>query len=196
MEDVLLFGGTFDPPHLGHFSIANEVMEKLNIKRVILLPVGNPPHKALQNVSEAKHRLNMLKLAVEGQKGFEVSDIEIKRKGYTYTIDTLRELSREGKYRLFYLIGADTLENISKWKNYKELFNMCEFVVVPRKGYTKERLENMILQNKYNARVIDINCVDISSTDIRKLIKNDGNVGDLIFQKVEEYIKDNNLYRK
>lgn len=198
MEDILLFGGTFNPPHLGHFSVAREVKNKLNIRKVILLPSGNPPHKANEDVLDKRHRLNMLKLAAENQDDFLISEIEIKREGYTYTIDTLRDLNHmyNGKYNFFYLIGADTLENLRKWKDYKELFNICEFVVALRKGYTKESLVKIINENGYRARVIDVNLVDISSTNIRTLIRNNKNVSGLISPKVEEYIKDNNLYRK
>ena len=198
MEDVLLFGGTFNPPHVGHFSIAKEVGCKLNIKKIVLLPSGNPPHKIGIDVLDGRHRLNMLKLAIEGQHEFVISEIEINRKGYTYTIDTLRKLNSlyGGKYNFFYLIGADWLENLRKWKNYKELFSVCKFVVALRKGYTRESLERVILKNGYNAEIVDINCVDVSSTCIRDLIKNNKDVSGLISPKVEEYIRDNNLYRK
>ena len=198
MEDVLLFGGTFNPPHLGHLEIVKQVKEKLGVKKVILLPAGNPPHKVGIDVLDVKHRVNMLRLAIENQKGFEISEIEANRKGYTYTIDTLREFYKtyQGKYNIFYLIGADMLESLSKWKDYRELFKICEFVVALRKGYTRESLINLIKDNGYNARVVDINCVNISSTEIRRLIKNNGDVSGLISPKVEKYIKDNNLYRK
>ena len=193
-----IFGGSFNPPHLGHLNIAKEVAKKLNIKKIILLPSGNPPHKIGLDILDAKHRLSMLKLATKGQDEFIISEIEINRKGYTYTIDTLRELNcvYGGKYNFFYLIGADSLENLSKWKDYEELSKLCKFVVVLRKGYTKESLEEMILKNQYNAEVVDINCVDVSSTYIRDSIKNNKNVSGLISPKVEEYIRDNNLYRK
>ena len=198
MEDVLLFGGTFNPPHLGHFNIAKEVGKKLNIKKIVLLPSGNPPHKIDVDVLEPKHRLNMLKLAIDGEYDFSISEIELKREGYTYTIDTLKELNcvYGRKYNFFYLIGADSLENLSKWKDYEELSHVCKFVVVLRKGYTRESLEETILKNKYNAEIVDIDCVDVSSTIIRDLIKNNKDVSGLISPKVEEYIKDNNLYRK
>ena len=146
MEDVLLFGGTFNPPHLGHIELAQRVSEKLNISEVVLLPVGNPPHKKGQNIPSTQHRVNMLKLAVEDKNKFEISLIEVNRKGYTYTIDTLRELLKvyNNVGNLYYLIGADTLEQLTTWKDYQKVFLLCKFVVVLRKGYTKDKVFSII----------------------------------------------------
>lgn len=200
MEDVLLFGGTFNPPHLGHIELAQRVSKKLNISKIILIPVGNPPHKNGHNIQCAQHRVNMLQLSVEDKENFEISLIEVNRKGYTYTIDTLRELLKVYNYKcnFYYLIGADTLEKLITWKEFKQVFLLCKFVVILRKGYTKDKVfsiaKTLQLHYKADIIVVDVDCIDVSSTKIREMIRKGECIKNLVYPKVEEYIKDNNLY--
>lgn len=202
MEDVLLFGGTFNPPHVGHIEIAKEVRRKLGIEEIVMLPSGNPPHKIGEDVADARHRVNMLRLAIKNEKNFKISLIEVDRKGYTYTIDTLKELRKKyGDTRKFYyLIGADVLEELSSWKDFREVFLMCKFVVVVRDGCTREvmtrEIEKLALAYKCDATIVDVDCIKISSTDIRERIRRGDNLYGMISYEVLQYIRNNNLYRK
>lgn len=202
MEEILLFGGTFNPPHVGHIEIAKEVGRKLGVEEVVMLPLGSPPHKVQDEVVDAIHRVNMLKLAIKNEKNFKISLIEVNRKGYTYTIDTLWELHK--KYgdtkKFYYLIGADILEELPKWKDFQEVFLMCEFVVVARYGHTKKMLEREVgmlaLAYKFKATIVDVDCINISSTDVRNRIKSGYSLDGMMSEEVLQYIRDNNLYRK
>lgn len=202
MEDVLLFGGTFNPPHRGHIEIAKQVSKKLGIEKIVLLPLGNPPHKIGSEVLDARHRVNMLRLAIGSEKNFKISLIEVNRKGYTYTIDTLKEIQK--KYgdtkRIYYLIGSDILEELTTWKDFREVFLMCRFVVVARNGHARELLakeiERLALAYKFDATIVDVDCINISSTDIRERIKKGYSLDEMIPMEVLQYIINNNLYRK
>ena len=200
MENVLLFGGTFNPPHLGHIELTDRVRKRLNIDKVILIPLGNPPHKVGMDIEDAKHRVKMLELAIENKDSFEVSRIEVERKGYTYTIDTLKEFDRlyHDRYNFFYLIGADTLEQLTTWKDFEEVFKLCSFVVVLRKGYTKKKayeIANMLeLQYGADIKILDIGNIDVSSTKVREMIRRGESIDNLVPNKVAEYIRSNNLY--
>lgn len=202
MEQVLLFGGTFNPPHIAHIEIAKEVSRKLGINEVFMLPSGNPPHKVGCDVADVKHRVEMLKLAIKDEKNFKISLIEVNRKGYTYTIDTLKELQKKyGDTRRFcYLIGADVLEKLPTWKDFRDVFLMCTFVVVARDEYTKEMLatevDRLEREYKFDATIVHLDCVKISSTDIRERIKRGDSLDGMISLEVLQYIRDNNLYRK
>lgn len=202
MEDVLLFGGTFNPPHRGHIEIAKQVSKKLGIEKIVLLPLGNPPHKVGSDVLDASHRVDMLKLAIKSEKNFKISLIEVNRKGYTYTIDTLREIQK--KYgdtkKIYYLIGSDILEELTTWKDFREVFLICRFVVVARNGHARELLarevERLALVYKFDATIVDVDCINISSTDIRERIKKGYSLDKMISMEVLQYIINNNLYRK
>lgn len=202
MESVLLFGGTFNPPHLGHIELVDMVSKSLNINKVILIPLGTPPHKVGIDVVDARHRVKMLELAIEDKKNFSISKIEVKRAGYTYTVDTLRELNMlyATKYKFVYLVGADTLEKLTTWKECETVFKLCKFVVILREGYTKTKAEYIanMLKEEYNANIeiLDIAKINVSSTKIREMIKRGESIEKLVPSKVAEYIKSNNLYEE
>lgn len=132
---MALFGGTFDPFHNGHLRMAIEVRERLGIARVVFLPARNPPHKPAQPVTDASHRLAMASGAVAGVPGFEVSDLELRREGPSYSIDTVAAF-RESDPRadLFFLIGADAFAEIATWHRYRDLLAATDFVLLPRPG--------------------------------------------------------------
>ena len=128
-----IMGGTFDPIHNGHIQMAQKCMEKFALDEVIFLPAGEPPHKRNYAVTDKYKRLEMTRLAVKEIPGFSVSDIEIERGGYTYTIDSLRELGQIYKNaRFFYIIGADTLGELYTWRNIEEVARLTKFLVVGR----------------------------------------------------------------
>lgn len=193
-------GGTFDPIHIGHLIIAQEVCDYLNLSKVLFIPVGNPPHKDESRVTDAHTRLDMVKIAIQNNPRFEALDIEVNRSGYTYAVDTLVELKKRYKNAVFYyLIGADVVFDLVTWKKYEEVFELCEFVAVLRQGYNKENVATRIdeLKASHNIKIqtYEIPLIGVSSTLIRDRIKANRSVKYLLPSKVEEYIAKNNLYK-
>ncbi len=192
-------GGTFDPIHIGHLIIAEGVRVLFSLDKILFIPAGIPPHKDARSISSAFHRLKMVEKAIEGNSYFEVSDVEVKRTGLTYTIDTLRELYQPKGNKFYYIIGADTLFNILSWKNVEEIFKICAFVVVFRPSYAKEKVLEQIQWLKKNFTIeiesVDLPQVDVSSSYIRESFKEDKMIKYFIPKSVEEYMIANKLYR-
>ena len=197
MKKYGIMGGTFNPIHLAHLYIAYEAKEQLNLDKVIFMPAGNPPHKK-DTIIDAKFRYEMVRRAIEGYEGFEINSYEIEKNGYSYTYETLNVL-KEVNLKLYFIAGADSLMDIEKWKNTKEVLNNCTFVVFNRGEFNRETLKSQkeYLENKYQAEIVllDIMSIDISSTIIRKRIKEEKKVDFFLPNKVLEYINYNNLYR-
>ena len=198
MKRYGMMGGTFNPIHLAHLYIAYEAKEVLELDKVIFMVAGDPPHKKESPVIDSKYRNDMVKKAIEGYEGFEISDYEIKKNGYSYTYETLNAL-KEDDLKLYFIAGADSLMDIEKWKNTKEVLNSCTFVVFNRGEFNRETLKSQkeYLENKYQAEIVllDIMSIDISSTIIRKRIKEGKRVDFFLPNKVLEYINDNDFYR-
>ena len=195
-----IMGGTFDPVHIGHLIIAEESRVNFDLDKIIFVPTGEPPHKNLKNVTSAKDRYEMTLLSIRHNPYFYISDIEIKREGLTYTIDTIRYFKkRYPKSEIFFIIGADSLINIDKWKNSEELLRESKFIVAKRVGIEYSLLEERIneINDKYSKIVFSVTTpyIDISSTDIRKRVKNGENIKYYLPLDVEAYIKKNRLYR-
>ncbi len=205
MEDsfikIGLLGGTFNPIHYGHLIIAEQIRELFEFDNIVFIPSGIPPHKDINKVMGAQHRLAMVKLAVESNPNFWVSDVESNRKGYTYTIDTLRGLrsTYEGETRFYFIIGADNVQELVTWKEFRKVFGMCEFIATYRPGYDIKCTSLLIdqLKKDYMARItlVPALLIDISSTDIRRRVMEGRSIKYLVPEKVEEYIFKNNLYR-
>lgn len=200
MKRYGMMGGTFNPIHLAHLYIAYEAKEVLELDKVIFMVAGNPPHKKESPVIDSKYRNDMVKKAIEGYEGFEISDYEIKKQGYSYTYETLKYLKGdEEDIEVFFIAGADSLMDIEKWKNPELVLSNCTFVAFNRGEYTKEALERQKkkLQDKYNSNIIllDISNLDISSSMIRERIIRGKRVDFFMPDKVMEYIEQNNLYR-
>jgi nicotinate-nucleotide adenylyltransferase len=195
-----IMGGTFDPIHIGHLIIAEESRVNFDLDKIIFVPTGEPPHKNLKNVTSAKDRYEMTLLSIMHNPYFYISDIEIKREGLTYTIDTIKYFKkRYPKSEIFFIIGADSLINIDKWKNSEELLRESKFIVAKRVGIEYSLLEERIneINDKYSKIVFSVTTpyIDISSTDIRKRVKNGENIKYYLPLDVEAYIKKNRLYR-
>lgn len=193
-------GGTFDPIHLGHLIIAENIRESMSLAKIIFIPTGRPPHKNIAEVTDAIHRYNMVCKAIRGNPFFEVSRMEIDRPGYTYTVDTLRELRQvygDGA-RLFFITGADIIPELPTWKEFEKIFSMCEIVAVLRPGYERSEIAKEItkLEKGYKARIyiVDAPLIGISSTWIRQNIKEGKSIRYLVPAEVEEYIRTNGLY--
>jgi nicotinate-nucleotide adenylyltransferase len=182
-----ILGGTFNPPHTGHLILAQEICQKLSLDKVFFIPTNIPPHKESQNV-KSKDRLNMTKLAVAGDKRFEVLDLEIKRGGVSYTIDTVRELKAKFPQADFYLIvGSDLANDFPAWKYFESLKKSVKIVVAKRRAYPLKKRERFIALN--------IVQMGISSSHIRGLIKRGFSVKYLVTDRVARYIRKHKLYK-
>jgi nicotinate-nucleotide adenylyltransferase len=131
---VGVLGGTFDPIHTGHLAIAEEAREALGLERVLVIPAADPPHKADHAVTEARHRLAMVELAVAGNPAFAVSRIELERDGPSYTVDTLAELRGSGVTDLWFIMSAETLAELPTWYRPEAILELCRLAVLPRAG--------------------------------------------------------------
>jgi nicotinate-nucleotide adenylyltransferase len=203
-DRVIFFGGSFDPIHHGHLIVARAVAEQLGFDRIVLVPAGHAPHKSKIYASSAD-RLAMLRLAVEGQCIFDVSDVELVRTGPSYTIDTLQEFRvRDTQARLAWTIGADMLADLPKWHRATELVDQFELVIAarPMDGTKLETvLENMKLflgpqrAEKLRQSVVPTPLIEISSTDIRQRTARGKSIAYLVPTAVNRYIDDHGLYR-
>jgi len=197
MERLGIIGGTFDPIHLAHLYIAQEAKETLKLDKIIFMPAGSQPLKIDKEVTEASLRFSMVKEAIEGRDGFEVSDYEIKKEGMSYTFETLEHFSKRDR-EIYFIVGADCLINLEKWKGIESIFQLCKLVVFNRPGYKHESLlkQKDYLEEKYSGEIIILNLeeLDISSTDIREAINLGEDISRLIPKKVIEVIKKKNIY--
>jgi len=198
-----ILGGTFNPVHIGHLMVAQSAFEQLELAKVLFLPCLAPPHKKTTELADNRHRMSMLESAVEGDFRFEISDIEIKRGGISYTIDTISQLKKLNPGTDFiFIIGADTLTELHLWKNIHELFKMCRFVTYVRPGFDLEsvRKKELHLDPPWPERLLgDIRAgelVDVSSSGIRHRIAEGLSIRYLVPASVEMYIAEHGLYRK
>lgn len=197
-----IMGGTFDPIHYGHLAAAETVRETLKCDRVLFIPSGNPPHKKSRVLTDSVHRYAMTLLATSDNPYFEVSNIEINRTGYSYTLDTVKELKAHygENIELLFITGADALLEIETWYKVDELLKLCSFVAVTRPGYDKSKLEQKLqeLQSKYNGTlfITDVPGLNISSTDLRRRIIQGASIKYLVPEAVESYIQKHGLYKE
>tara|TARA_B100000809_G_scaffold156499_2_gene153810 strand:+ start:2502 stop:3095 length:594 start_codon:yes stop_codon:yes gene_type:complete len=191
---VGLFGGTFDPIHNGHIEAANSAHRILKLDKVIMVPAGDPYLKRTKLVASPKERYRMVSLAIRKVPFLDVSDIEIFRSGPSYTIDTVRELKREG-HEVIVLLGTDSIIEMDKWQDPDSLHSECEVVGLTRPGFQIDTSKSYLSrQRKYSLRTIEVNSPEISSTRVRNLIQNGVDVTELIPQEVNEYIQKEKLY--
>lgn len=198
MKRIGIMGGTFDPIHFGHLVTAEKVQAAFSLNEVVFVPSGNPPHKKHRLVTEAGHRLAMVKLAVADHPGFSVSSIEIEREGYSYALDTVDEFHRiyGADTALFFITGADAILEIATWHKADELMAKCEFIAATRPGYhfDEEHVLPVAYQNRVH--VFRETALAISSSQIRRLIGDDADVSKMLPESVNHYIKTHGLYEK
>lgn len=184
-----ILGGTFNPIHIGHLILAEEAREKLGLDRVIFVPAFFPPHKDNSDIAAAGARLSMVKLAIKGNKNFVVSDIEIKRNGRSYTIDTIKEFKQ--KYPqddLYFIIGSDLLKYLDDWKDLGEIIKMVKFIAATRPGYPLEKIPSYI-------STVPIRAVDVSAFEVRECIKQNKSFRYLVPDAVFKYIIKKGFYK-
>lgn len=194
-------GGTFDPVHKGHIESALAAAQQLNLNKVIFVPGGEPPHKLDRRITPAEDRLAMLKAAIAAYPNLEISQFEINRKEYSFSIDTVRHFKEEygSETELFYIIGADVAGELEHWKDYKELFQLTSFAALLRPGYTTDYFNKNIQRTvSMGARIftVDSPMIDISSNEIRTAVKSNTlqSIKDKVPAPVLEYIEKNQLY--
>jgi nicotinate-nucleotide adenylyltransferase len=185
-----LFGGSFDPVHLGHLLVAQAAREELQFERLFFIPAAQSPFKPDSTPTDARLRLQMLRLALAGQTKCEIDEQEIARGGPSYTIDTVREYrARFPEAELFYLIGADHVPQLPKWREAEELSRLTEFVVIPRPGGGEAQLPA-----PFRGRTLRGFPLGVSSSQIRDRVKAGLPVDLLVPQGVAEAIRGNRLY--
>ena len=184
-----MLGGTFNPIHIGHLILAEELREKLKLDKIIFVPAYLPPHKDNSDIAPAKTRYGMIKLAIKTNRYFSVSDTEIKRDGRSYTIDTIKEFKNiYPKDELYFIIGSDLLKYLDAWKDLDEIIKMVRFIVATRPGYPLEKIPSHI-------STLPIRAVDISGFEIRKAIRENKSFRYLVPEAVFKYIVKNKLYK-
>ena len=191
-----IFGGTFDPPHLGHIALARTVQESLELDEIIFVPTNRNPLKA-RVTSSTKDRLAMIKLCIEDETGFSVSDIEISRGGPSYALDTVQELKlvRNGDY--WFLMGADSLRGMLDWKAPEKLIHLCRLAVVGREGEDLERsIRELPRDFSFVIDKVPMPFFTVSSSRIREDVMRDAPVEQWLKPAVWEYIKKSGLYKE
>lgn len=212
MKKIGLFGGTFDPVHNGHMAVAKAVLEQLALDTLYFIPAAEPPHKSSQFITSFAHRVAMLRLALQGEPRYIVSDIEGLRRGPSYTIDTLaqfrRKLGREAD--LFFIIGLDAFADITSWKCYRELLQGSSFVVIDRPTHGHHALSEVIAGNFPDYRetgagiwsrkggksilALSMEPVAVSSSLVRERLRQGSPVEKLIPPAVVRYLRSERLY--
>ncbi len=188
-----ILGGTFDPIHLGHLILAEQLTEKLKLDKVLFIPSASPPHKDLNEVSDAKVRFEMTKSAVEDNHIFSVSDIELKREGKSYTVVTIQKLKKLYPDSELYLLGgSDILDEIKTWREPQRIYELIKVVIGVRPGFNKIEKENEFLKRSI---IVQINGLEVSSTQIREKVKKGKSIKYLVPTKVEEFIRAKGLYK-
>ena len=221
MKHIGLFGGTFNPIHLGHIRVIREVKSGFDLDEILIIPSALPPHKISENVVDAKDRIEMIRLAFLNDPDFVISDVELIRTGPSYTIDTVRyfRAMMPESTQLYLIMGLDAFLEINTWKSFKDLFLLIPFIVMYRpvggndgktsgweslghylrsnisEGYTFSSSQSTYIHDKKQpVFVFDVSPVDISSTTIREHIKKGVSIKHLVPEIVEDFIKTKGLY--
>jgi len=210
-----LFGGTFDPIHWGHLRSAEEVRESFSLDRILFIPASIPPHKKRRPITSAADRLQMVRLAIAGNRRFGLSSVELSRPGKSYSIDTIRTFTKKqsAKVSLYFLLGLDAFRDIDSWKDVEEIFPLCHFIVTSRPGSgdslslktipvavrrgfcydpQTEFFRHKGGKHLYFTKLTDIG---ISASEIRKRLAMGKSIRYLVPPKVESYIEKKALYQ-
>lgn len=194
-----LLGGTFDPIHVGHLLLAEQCREQCQLDEVWFLPAGNPPHKLAAEFTPGKERAEMLSFAIAGHPQFSVSRIELERSGTTYTVDTLEQLRDEDPTReLFFLLGADSLDDLPNWREPQRIAELATLVVanrgdrpLPHIDELRDQLGGSIIAK---LRFVEIPGIDLSARDIRRRVRENRSIRFMTPRAIEAYIAEHRLY--
>jgi len=189
--NIGVFGGVFNPIHIGHLILAQSALEEFKLDKVIFVPSGNPPHKDT-GIIECRHRFKMIELAISDNSKFAVSDIECKTGTTTYTYQTLQEIEkRYPSSTIHFILGSDALKEIRTWKNWEDLLLRYNFLVTERAGSKIDSIEKDMISK---ARIIDMPHIDISSSQIRGFLREGKTVRYLLPSETYKYMLKNRLY--
>ena len=201
MVTIGIFGGTFDPIHNGHLAVARAAQKHLRLDRVVFVPVGTPPHKRWQPVTPAEHRWQMVALAVAENPRFSVSRVDIDRPAPQYSVDTIRLLRQAlgtSAENTFFIIGADSLSNLPRWKDAAGIVMQCRIAVVHRPGFHLDlkAIASEIPQLPSRLVWIEMPPVPVSATEVRRRVGQGLSIDKLVPPAVAEYIARHQLYRR
>ncbi|NLM74555.1 MAG: nicotinate-nucleotide adenylyltransferase [Clostridiaceae bacterium] len=197
---VGLMGGTFNPVHYGHLLMCESIREEFNLNKIIFIPARIPPHKTKENIISPEDRLRMVELAIEDNPYFKLSDIEIRRSGPSYTVDTLKEFRKIYSFKeLFLIVGADSLVQFHTWRDYQQIFSLSKIIVAKRPDTDENLLNEHIdkFTNEMGAKILvsGHRAMDYSSTEIRERIKKGASIRYRTPASVADYIYKRGLYR-
>lgn len=192
-----IFGGTFNPPHIGHLKLAQAMADKLKLDKMLIIPASIPPHKEAADLAQGEDRLKMCQLTFSDEKKYEICDTELRRAGRSYTYDTLCDIKQ--KYpddELFLIVGSDMLESFNTWYRYEDILSICTLCAASREKNFKFDLSQIFKDSEIEkVKFIDINITELSSTEIRQKIKNNESTQGLLAQQTRDYIDSLALYR-
>lgn len=194
-----VFGGSFNPIHIGHLIIAEAAWQEFNLEKIIFVPSGDTPNKNMHNIDKLI-RYKMVELAIENNDKFIISPIEINRKGPSYTVDTIRELKKSlyKDYKIFFIAGNDAVADLPNWKYNEELLQYCDFICAQRPGNEHLLLKSIkYFAEKGSEKIHRLKTpeLEISSTSLRKMISKNRSIKYFIPDKVVDFINENNLYK-
>lgn len=194
MKKIGLFGGSFNPIHLGHLILAQEALYQYQLDKVIFIPAANPPHKDPQELIEPYHRYRMTELAIAGNPKFEISDMELKRDGKSYTIETVNTYQKlyPEETELYLIVGMDSLAEIFTWKDAENLIDLICFLGAPRQGYEWKMLDERV---KKRIKLIQMPIIEIASRIIRERIRMKEPVRYWVPEPVFDYLMEQELYK-
>ncbi|HAV10252.1 MAG TPA: nicotinic acid mononucleotide adenylyltransferase [Dehalococcoidia bacterium] len=198
--NIGLLGGTFDPIHNGHLAIVIVGIASLKLDRVLLLPAGQPWLKPQHPMASAEHRIEMVRLAIAGNPTLVLSTVETDRPGISYTVDTIAILRKQfaPDDNMYFLMGADSLDSFSLWKEPSRLIELCRLAVFTRRGFDSAHIDDIdraVPGVRQRTVFVDMEPIDISSADIRRRIRNGLTIRNLVPVQVEKYIRQHGLYR-
>lgn len=187
---IAIYGGSFNPIHIGHLITGLKVIENLGYDKILFIPLNIPSHKNVTCSINSKHRLKMVKLAINGINEFIYSDIEIKRGGLSYTIDTVKQLIKEYKYdkKFGVIFGDDLLDGLNSWKDIDELNEISQLICLFRN-------QDKITESRYNIKWVNNMIINVSSTMIRERVKKGLKINFFVTERVNDYIIKKQLYR-
>lgn len=200
LNKVALMGGTFDPIHLGHLFAAERVREEFNLDCIFFIPAGIPSHKSYKEMASSNDRYKMTESAIDSNPYFEISDIELRREGYSYTIDTVNQMKKllSPDCKLYFIIGTDNAGEILSWKRADELIREIEFIVVIRPGESEETFKDELVKVRNNGGTVNVlktPMVPIKSTEIRERVNKGKSIRYMVPKEIQDYIQKNKLYR-
>ncbi|MFL3013509.1 MAG: nicotinate-nucleotide adenylyltransferase [Candidatus Neomarinimicrobiota bacterium] len=189
---ICLFGGTFDPPHIGHLLVAQTVCEAEDFDKVLFIPAYSPPHK--NGITTIDHRINMVKIAIKDNPKFEYSDVDVLRKGTSYSIDSIIDIKKKlkvNKKEIHYLIGSDSLIDFKNWKEPREILKEARVIVAIRPGFRPSDIPHWILKDVHFANIPRF---ELSSSKIRSRWIEDLTIRYMVTLPIWDYINENSLY--